>query len=365
MKTYYVHGWHGNLNAGDDAFAIVVNWGLQKYCHAESMVLEADKSGTLTEKYGIKTVQISGITIPGLSRLRRSYYLSRSKHFILAGGSLFNEGSVHSILSTPYFSSHKPLALGVSVGPFKSNDHEDKVIELMNRMLYVGFRDDYSYNWAISRNISCPFSRSFDLAALMPFVPQKNTSIVPGKKKIGIVPLAFHVLTEKTVSTDLTYIKKFAEHTYEISKEYDADIELYALCTNPNYDDRLVCQAFLDAIPTADNIHIYRHNGDAIETFNALKRCTHVVSMRLHGSVFAYANQLPLLILSYHQKCRDFADTIGLKNDFFLDLRDFDFESYQTSLAKFLTTQVLDATLSLQSAQDRALENFRSYEIWQ
>jgi hypothetical protein len=50
MNTYYIHGWHGELNAGDDAFAIVSSWGLRKYCEADHVVLSSDISGILHKK---------------------------------------------------------------------------------------------------------------------------------------------------------------------------------------------------------------------------------------------------------------------------------------------------------------------------
>src|SRR5262249_54930643 len=60
------------------------------------------------------------------------------------------------------------IALGLSVGPFQSRRHEDAIEKLLDSMGYAAFRDDSSYNWAVSRNLNARIVRAFDLAVLLP-----------------------------------------------------------------------------------------------------------------------------------------------------------------------------------------------------
>ena len=367
MATYFLHGWHGQLNAGDDAFAIVTNWGLRKYLYASKVVMESDKSRLLCKNYNINTVQINRLYVPGLARLRRQYFLSKTKAFILAGGSLFTENSVVELQKNPIIKTHKTIGIGVSVGPFASSQHEQNTLSLLNRMAYIGFRDDYSYAWAKSNNVNVPYKNAFDLAVLLPLAVQAYSKQRNESQTIGISLLAFNSLKNKqelNLDEDIAFIKALAKVTHKIAQDKGFSIKLYSLCRHHIYNDDVMCKAFIDAIPADSKIEIFQHNGDAYRTVMSMKQCSHIISMRLHGSVFAYLNQTPLLLFDYHLKCREFAKTVGLNSKFCLDLKNFDLEYYQECLISLLQESHIQTSLPLNVAQERALLNFSGHTNW-
>lgn len=369
MNNYYLQGWHGQLNAGDDAFAIVVSWGLRKYCYGESITMESDISGVLYKKCNIQLVQQNDFYFPGLSRVRRIYYLKKSKYFVLAGGSLFSEPYVDLLLHNSPLNSHKTISLGVSVGPFTSSSHEKKVLKCLNKMSYIGFRDDYSYEWANANTLSPYYTQSFDLATLLPLASEQKYKYAlqneSNTNKLGVSLLAFQYLQDKNnLSQDIDFTKKLAQVIYNVAKERNIKLVLFSLCRNPNYKDDLLCETFINSLPEKDCIEVFKHDGDAYKTFVAISKCSHVVSMRLHGAIFAYTNQIPLLVLDYHTKCKEFARTIELDNKFCLNLYDFDFQQYEESLIDLLEHKKIQTSFPLVKAQELALLNFKCYDKW-
>jgi polysaccharide pyruvyl transferase WcaK-like protein len=369
MNTYYIHGWHGQLNAGDDAFAIVSNWGLRKYCQADTVLMSSDISGILHREYNIELINDKNernFYISGTTRLRRFFYFKKAKYFVLAGGSLFTLDMTKELLNDSTLKSHKTVALGVSVGPFVSLEHEKEVIQCLNKMNYVSFRDDYSYNWADSQGLKCYYSQSFDLATLLPKACNMKIKDKPHPPKLGISLLAFNFLKNKDkFQKDVKFVQNIAQKTYRIVQEKNTELVVYSLCRNPFYNDDLVSDAFIDALPNNHNVKIYKHNGDAQQTLASLQECSHVVSMRLHGAVFSYINQTPMLILNYRSKCRDFADTVGLEKNFILDLDNFDFEEYEMTLEQLLNTQCIQSILPIEVARSRSLISFEEYNKWE
>ncbi|MEN8215314.1 MAG: polysaccharide pyruvyl transferase family protein [Pseudomonadota bacterium] len=365
MKTYYMLGWHGQLNTGDDAFAIVTSWGLRHYCQANTIVMESDASGILHKKYNIKLVQTQSFYIPGLSRLLRRFYYTQSKSLIFAGGSLFNDKELNNFFNSYMFQKKKIIAIGVSVGPFVSLQHEKNTLEFLKKMDYIGFRDDFSYNWAASKNIDIAFSKAFDLAVLLPLAVNYQFTTTEKSKRIGFSLLAFNYLKNPNeLNKDIEFIQNLAKSTYSVIKDRGFKITLYSLCRHHFYNDDIICEAFLDSFPNKSDIEIFKHDGDAYRTWLAMKKCSHIVSMRLHGSVFAYINQTPLLLMEYHPKCRDFADMVGLDNKFCFNLNNFEPDYYKNSLSLLLEESQIQTHLSLKSAQECALINFKGYTDW-
>lgn len=362
MKNYYMWGWHGCLNTGDDAFAVVTTWGLRKYANANQIIIDSDISQVLSKRYKISLVYNNKLKFPGLGRLSRIYYRSICQNFILAGGSLLENEDVINKLHHDFHwqkSDRKTFAIGLSVGPFKSSKHEKATLEYLNQMSFIGFRDNYSYKWACTQNLQAPFKKTFDLAVLLPAFKNYPSNIIFKDKVIGISLLAFNELKDKnTLVNDLNFVQSFAKITYAIAIDKGFKINLYSLCRNPYSNDDIMCKIFKESVPDDSIIKIYQHDGDAYKTLIAMQECSHFISMRLHGAIFSYIHQIPLLFLKYHPKCQSFAETVGLDQKLCLDIANFDQHQYGEILNCLLSESQLNSSLSLFSAQQLALLNF-------
>lgn len=369
----YMWGWHGQSNMGDDAFSVVVSWILREYAEAEKIFIQCDNSNILNKKYGIKIINKN---LPGLTRIYNSYVKNKVDYFVLSGGSLLSSPTEVDALfreSQKRLTRNRRLfSLGISVGPFSSTEHEKTVKKYLENMSFVGFRDDFSYDWACSQEIDVPFRKAFDLAILLPqaigyFNSQRNHSVnhsSKNNKTLGISLLAFHSQKDpNNFHLDVELAQKLASATFNIVNDYGFKIKLYALSNNIWSNDRKICEEFLHAYPNHHDISLYTHNGDAWETFQSIEQCSHFLSMRLHGSVFAYMNQIPNMILSYHPKCKSFASTLGHSSDLVLDIEEFDLDLYINSLKKLMRMTELKTDMSLSSAILRSKINldFRHY----
>jgi polysaccharide pyruvyl transferase WcaK-like protein len=58
--------------------------------------------------------------------------------------------------------------------------------------------------------------------------------------------------------------------------------------------------------------------------------------MRLHAGVIAYAVGTPFMMLSYHTKCRAFAQEVGIPQDCLVDASDSVAETVATCLVEYL-----------------------------
>ena len=364
MRTYFLHGWHGNLNAGDDAFAATTSLFLKRYFHAGKILMESDVSDCLHRIYGIDLIQRKNY-ISGLSRIRRKYFMETCDNHLFAGGSLFVQEYLDSLTKSTILNSSKAIALGVSVGPFLSSSHEKQVVNVLNKMIYVSFRDQFSFDWALSENIKCDFVNAFDLAVLMPLLKPIEIKRKATKKNIGISLLAFHFLRDQSrLDDDLDFFRKLALATAQVARKYEASITIYSLCRHTIFNDDIVCEAFIKALPDDIESKLVQHTGDPYITLSSMNQSTHIVSVRLHGSIFSYINQTPTLMFDYHPKCRAFADLVGFPEKFVLRTIEFDFDHYSSALGDLLETQAPSFSMPLKDAQSLALKNFSGYTPW-
>jgi len=349
------------MNAGDDIFAYVVAAGLRRYLNARLFFMDSDLNGTVSRQCGIRTAKPVRWRIPGLTRLRRRLFRSIADCFVLAGGSLLpTERGVEELLADVYWQKdgRKRIAMGLSVGPFQSARHEEMTAELLATMEYVAFRDSFSYEWAVSRGIKTRLIRAFDLAVLLPELLEQPQTPRQTEKVLGISLLAYQAQNDPALlQADIENARQIACQVKQISKIMSMKVVLLSLCLNPASDDRIMAKAFANAFGSA-NLECFEHNGDPIRTFEKVRACSHIVSTRLHGGIMAYAAGVPFLQLEYHQKCSDFAETIGLAEHHRLALNFFSPVDFERKLAALVRLDSITSVMDLRSVQERAKLNF-------
>jgi polysaccharide pyruvyl transferase WcaK-like protein len=248
--------------------------------------------------------------------------------------------------------------MGLSVGPFQSSRHEEAVAKLLNTMEYVAFRDDFSYNWAVDRNITAKLLRAFDLAVLLPESLSQSGANQSQRGVLGVSLLAHEALKDPDrISVDIDNAKRMGASVSNLAAKLGFKVVFLSLCLNPSSDDRLMADAFAEAFQ-AGQVELFEHNGDPERTFEKVRSCSHMVSMRLHGAIMAFAGSVPFLQLEYHPKCRDFADTIGLAEIHRLDMSAFSWDGFTRKIEQLMDTKSISSVMDLHSAQERARLNF-------
>ena len=356
-RRCYICGWHGQLNFGDDVFAVVTEWGARRYLNSTNMFMSSDLSGKL---HGMGLKSSFGSSIPFVDRWRFGRHRQLASTWILAGGnSLPNEETVHQLLADKHWcmDGRQEIAVGISVGPFQSSSHEDATAELLDRMKFVGFRDRNSFDWAKARSLKTRFTLCFDIAPLLPFAVNDLALASPQPLKLGLSLISHHIggqLVEKFDSG----MRDLAKCVSHVVSDSGHQLQLFAFCTNPDFNDINLCEQFAAAcdVPTT----IFQHSGDPIETYREVASCSHMLSMRLHGAVMAYTAGRPAMILSYHPKCRQFAEFAGIPDDHVLDFDQLDISTMEVALKQFLSDNSSNAVTPIADAQALALLNFEN-----
>lgn len=355
----YLWGWAGELNTGDDVFLAVVTNYLRMSTHNAEFFIDGDRSKCTSALYGVKVAQSKGFQIPGQTRLKRFLFRRRSHYFLMIGGSLLPTQTVVDSIARDNFWTKKGremVALGLSVGPFESQDHEKSTAELLSRMSYVAFRDDNSYKWALAQGLTNTIL-AFDLAVLFPNFLLENKD-KPKLKRIGISLLPWRSQKGKcSIEDDLDFSRQFGILLRSIASEQNFEVVFFSLCVNPKSDDRLMASAFGEGYGRV-GITNFEHNGDPGRTYEKIAETSHFISMRLHGAILAFTAGVPFLQLEYHQKCADFAETIGLDARQRFSFDESDTQSLESKLREFLSVTENSTNLSLTALQKRALKNF-------
>jgi polysaccharide pyruvyl transferase WcaK-like protein len=225
-------------------------------------------------------------------------------------------------------------------------------------MKYVAFRDEFSYNWAVSKMLKTKYIRAFDLAVLLPEASPPEVANRKKEKLLGVSLLAREALSNPArLSVDIETARQVGQLAARLTSKLNVKLVFFSLCTNKCYDDRVMARAFAEAFPEGQ-VELFEHNGDPVRTFAKLSFCSHMMSMRLHGAIMAFTANVPFLQLEYHPKCRDFAQTIGLAESHRLDMKEFSCDRLTKKLEALMRIDSISSVMSLRSAQEQCRLNF-------
>jgi polysaccharide pyruvyl transferase WcaK-like protein len=101
---------------------------------------------------------------------------------------------------------------------------------------------------------------------------------------------------------------RFCRHLLE---RLDAELCFVPMQTLRALDDRAAAESVAEQLGAAERVAVVRGVYNAWETFGLLGRMDAIVSMRLHGVIFALAQALPVLGISYMPKVERVFRDIG------------------------------------------------------
>jgi polysaccharide pyruvyl transferase WcaK-like protein len=313
-------GYYGMQNFGDDLFAFVCLWGASKYwTNTRTKVIAPPIKGLAAAYavpgwYGAKRYSKIGV-VGQLSRLTFSLKEAvLNQGIVFGGGSNFgdNESQLMNLyrrisgIGRPAFS-----AIGVSIGPFKSADAEARVGKFLRNFSYVSVRDKASYACASEMGLTCPLVLAGDLAAVMPLIVPP-AAIEPQRGVVIGVSLCSYTAAPDGQSSAAT-TAALINAVVHSAKQYAASIKVFSLNNHAQLgDDRLsaqLCRRLKDENIPFTNYRNVEYG--VIDIWRHIASCSAFVSVRLHGAIAAYLNDVPFALVEYHRKCTDFLDDIG------------------------------------------------------
>jgi polysaccharide pyruvyl transferase WcaK-like protein len=97
---------------------------------------------------------------------------------------------------------------------------------------------------------------------------------------------------------------------------------------------------------------------DPASALEAMAHLKGVLAMRMHSAIFAFSTATPFVMLSYHEKCHELADVIGLPSELRHDSWNLQVESLSRSIELILNDEAPMPSLPVEKAVDMALRNW-------
>lgn len=323
-------GWIGQGDFGDEAMAYALRKFLKLngfgaiayYQHGEKPAYRSDSDElniSILHKFGNPQWK---------KNLLDFFFLKRFNILLMGGGSIF-----HSLNSIKW--KHELLkkikrnknflfsaCVGVSLGPFTSQEEENACAEFLQDVDLVLTRDKYSADLAERLGKNKNIIRSCDISLALPILCENEFGAAKNAERdmdsVGIM-----LIREKR-NKQFDSSGRFDEYLGIINRVLDKGKKavLFNLYLGPEYLDIKLNEKLKAGCKHPDRVEIFTYGGDIFETAARIRSCGHIISMRLHGIIFAYMLGVPFLSLGYNRKNSDFCfDTnysLGLYSNYYL-----------------------------------------------
>lgn len=320
-------GWIGKGDFGDEAMALALRKFLQKNNIRSITYYNQGKFPIHRDPNDLKIKHLHKFeNLKWLKKILDNIYLRKYNTLIIGGGSLF-----HSFNSINWKfdiieklkkinPNNKIGCIGVSIGPFENLSAQQKCGKLLDNVNISVMRDRHSAE--IGRNISTNTGiiSSLDTSLALPFFFPEYFKHDSTQNQINnVVGVIFIDKNKPDVAAD--YFKKYLEVINDLL-EKNNKIILFSLYTGDAYYDKELNQLLKMKSRSPENVEIHNFHNDIFKTIDELKRCSKIVSMRLHGIIFSYLLNIPFLSLAYNQKNISFCKTINYPDKLSLEFND-------------------------------------------
>lgn len=326
-KQIIIYGHYGYKNTGDDAMLYIL----------------------LKELYEIypdyKFVIISPIVIsvpPEIKSLIRFIKLSpfaviseimHSRIFLLGGGTHFHDlGNKIKPLRISFeryiifliarFFCDKVYLLGIGIEPINTFIGYFIIRQTIKLADFISVRDSLSYEIIKKMGLNNKSIKSFDLTALLPPTVFRSSSIDINKRILGISILPFFEIYYNDSKRDFFMINEIAKGlNYWLQCDSQNYIFLFIFKGKSIEDDVQITQMLQKKLTPPNRVVLISYSSNPQHMFYKVSQCSAFIGMRYHACMFAYLNDVPMLIISYFEKCRALAEDIGLSEDSIISIQ--------------------------------------------
>lgn len=349
-------------NTGDDALMAVVGWGIRHFFKTNLIYAMCHKVPRFEGSDFIKPILVTKTKFIKENGLRVYYNAARAHNIVFGGGSVFvGSKDLKVKINMLKLAGKGPhTAMGVGIGPFRDAYAERICAELLKRLSFIGLRDQTSLDIATSIAPGVRAEKTFDLAVLLPHVsglpPEPLTGGV--RKGIGLALCNYERFTRGDRSREQVRVAKVIQALKQKCSGDNEEVVLIDFNGHPYFGDHELHAAVASEIGKFVRVRHICYSSDPIEVLKTVSGLRALVAMRLHAAVFGYMVQIPTIILSYHPKCRGWAQEIGMPAELFFDSNDFDVEKLADALNKAIARNVSMPALPIVEAEKLAMKNW-------
>lgn len=362
-------GYYGMSNFGDDLFGLVCAGGATKFWpHSKTRLLStfidgSDAEFTIPNWFNRDLYASTGLLGAGSRLMFALSEACRSQMFILGGGSVLSSqssGVRDLIYKTSHITKLRFAALGVSIGPFASLAEEKGAKEFLSGFEYISVRDSVSYQLAESFSLDCPVIMAGDLAGLVPVLfDTKKECVKYGRPTLGVSLCNYESIIGGDKRLEQERNQVLINAVINVAKRFGARVEVFSLNNHQQFGDDILAESIGSRL-SKEGIEFKLNRHIELGFFEVWKRiacCDAFISVRLHGAIAAYLNEVPFALVEYHKKCGDFLDDIGQSTDLRLSGTSTDSENIEKVLEKLFLGD-LPPTLNAQHYSQRACDHY-------
>lgn len=328
MKVGLV-GWNGMMNVGDDAMTAVI---IRKLTQIYGTGIEFHFYNSIDKKmplYINDKISYKGLPffdqinkVKGLRKIFANCYypfkFKKSKNLILIGGGSIIHSTSSSNAKLKVVQAAKKAnsdvtigAIGVSIGPFKNDREFESSKRFLKSLDFVVVRDTRSFKVLQQMNLEIDQYKAPDLAFILPKLADLNISKRNNEHKVLGISLRTGHLDDDRYFRYVSIIK------YWLSLSQNNKVKLFNFSELPAQNDHKhskFLKELLDEKNLRDRVDFFRYSLNPLDYYQEIMNCQVMVCMRLHAAIIGYSVKTPVLIDSYHQKCKDLADELQISS---------------------------------------------------
>ncbi|BDX08255.1 polysaccharide pyruvyl transferase family protein [Planctobacterium marinum] len=357
----FLVGYYGMQNCGDDALLLATHFGARKHLQCNKIAVSSMRDIKLCDDLQIAKTLRKTQNWRGQNRVIQYRHALASKRVIFGGGSVFhNATDINQKRHLIKLAGQKrSQALGVSLGPFKDTQAEQACAKFLREVGFVAVRDQQSYDIAKAITPDCNVKLSFDLAVSLCKHPQFKVNQGPRQGILfNVCPVAKDAFGNTDPFEEEQRARDLSQVIEALWRRTGERITLINFNGHAQLGDgqltKLICEQLRGRVP----VSTIPYNSNPLKVMQVISHFKVMVSMRLHGNVFAYMSKTPSIALNYHPKCEQWCEQIGLPQAMRFDINQFSKRGLFNAIEQGLETGFPMAQLPVETATERSEANW-------
>lgn len=314
-QTATLVGYHGYHNLGDDIFRRLACRWLNSLLDIQTCYISTKQGATHATDSPMTVIPFS----TPITRISRLLWLNVFRHSLASHTLIFSAGSIFTI--QPFFLIYcvlrllkllrghtlTILAIGVSIGPFRTKRDRHWCFKCLSLMNHVLVRDAQSKRLIEGSSQPIKSTLSFDLALCCTATPT-------GAKSATEPPLIGVAVTERAFGTCTAAHSRNCEALLQALQRTLATfrsvrIRILCVCTDDRDGDRNISSHLHETLSKTwgNRIEVCAYENDQVDDMVGwIAECSVLISARMHAGIMGTLASIPVYQISYAEKIRNF-----------------------------------------------------------